>query len=137
MKLFSVRKEPLFIDLILLLVRLGFGYVFIVHGWGKIQHPFNWMGEISPVPGFMQGLASLAEFGGGIAMVLGLVTRLAAAGLICTMAVATYAHLGVFGDPLVSSTGGHSAELAMSYLLLSFLLLVFGPGRFSLDRKLF
>ena len=137
MKILAVRKEPLLFDIVLLLIRLVFGYIFIVHGWGKIQNASHWMGDISPVPGFLQALAAFAEFGGGIAMILGFVTRLAALGLICTMAVASYTHLGVMGDPLVSPTGGHSAELAVSYLLLSVLLLVIGPGRFSVDKKLF
>ena len=34
--------------------------------------PFGWMGPEAPVPGFLQGMAVLAEFGGGLALILGI-----------------------------------------------------------------
>jgi len=40
------------------------------------------------VPGFLQGLAALSEFGGGLALIAGLLTPLAAFGIACTMVVA-------------------------------------------------
>src|ERR1044071_3379761 len=61
----------------LLLIRLVVGSAFMLHGWGKIQHPFSWMGPESPVPGFFQLLAAISEFGGGLAWILGLLTPLA------------------------------------------------------------
>src|SRR5438876_1563329 len=75
----------------LLLVRLVTGAAFMFHGWYKIQSPggpFGWMGAEAPVPGFLQGLAVLAEFGGGLALIVGLLTPLAAFGIACTMVVA-------------------------------------------------
>src|ERR1700722_20951224 len=75
----------------LLILRLVMGVAFAIHGWGKIQSPggaFAWMGPDATMPGVMQLLAVVAEFGGGIALVLGLLTRLAGLGLTCTMAVA-------------------------------------------------
>jgi putative oxidoreductase len=41
------------------------------------------------------------------------------------------------GDPFVNLTGGRSFELATAYLLIALVLLVAGPGRFSLDRTIF
>lgn len=121
----------------LLLVRLIMGSAFMLHGWGKIQNPMGWMGPDAPVPGILQFLAAFAEFGGGLALILGLLTALASLGLIVTMAVAVSMHMFVMKDPFVSMTGGSSYELALGYLGLAFLFLNAGPGKFSLDFKIF
>jgi putative oxidoreductase len=121
----------------LLIVRLVAGTAFVMHGWQKVQHPFGWMGAESSVPGIFQFLAALSEFGGGMAWVLGLLTPLAALGIGCTMTVAVYMHSTVLHDPFVSLTGGRSYELASAYLCIAVLLLALGPGRFSLDARLF
>ncbi|PTL75680.1 DoxX family protein [Vitiosangium sp. GDMCC 1.1324] len=121
----------------LLLLRLIVGAAFVFHGWGKIQSPWGWMGPQSPVPGFFQFLAALSEFGGGIAWILGLLTPLASLGIACTMTVAVNMHLLVRKDPFVNPTGGTSYEPALVYLGIAILLLALGPGRFSLDAKVF
>jgi putative oxidoreductase len=136
-KFFSTPDHPVTVDSALLLIRLVIGYAFIMHGWGKIQHPFNWMGDESAMPGIFQALAALSEFGGGMALMAGIVTRLAAFGITCTMVVAVYFHMVVMGDPFVSNTGGGSYEHALSYLVVALLILASGPGRFSLDRLIF
>lgn len=123
----------------LLLVRLISGFAFVLHGWGKIQNPFGWMGAEAPVPGILQFLAALAEFGGGIAWILGALTPLASLGIGFTMLVAVAMHAFVMKDPFVNMTGapGPSFEPALGYLGIAILLFVMGPGRYSLDRKLF
>jgi len=59
----------------LLLARLVFGLGMTLHGSQKIGTSFTWMnaffGEKAP-PGFLQGLATAAEFFGGIALLVGL-----------------------------------------------------------------
>lgn len=119
----------------ILLVRLVVGIAMMMHGWGKIQTPFSWMGPEAPVPGIFQGLAALSEFGGGLAWVLGLLTPLASLGMLFTMAVATLFH-ATKGDPFVS-TGGPSYELALLYLVLVVFMLFNGPGKISADHKIF
>lgn len=121
----------------LLILRLVAGLAFIFHGYGKIQNPTGWMGENASVPGFFQALAAISEFGGGIAWMLGLLTPLASFGLLCTMAVATHFHAIVRGDPFVPKGPGPSYELAAVYFCVALLLLLAGPGRFSLDRFIF
>jgi putative oxidoreductase len=135
-RFFSAPSYSKHVDLALLLLRLVFGFAFIHHGWGKIQNPFGWMPD-SPIPGFFQFLAALSEFGGGIAVVLGLVTRLGALGMAFTMLVAIYMHKFAMGDPFVHPTGGRSYELAAVFFSIAILFLAAGPGRFSVDRKLF
>jgi putative oxidoreductase len=121
----------------LLLLRLVVGLAFIFHGYGKIHNPFGWMGPNATVPAVLQALAAVSEFGGGIAWILGLLTPLASFGLACTMAVAVWTHATVLHDPFVSLQGGRSFELAGAYLCVAVLLLLAGPGRFSVDRVVF
>lgn len=137
-KFFSVRNLSVDIDCVLLLTRIVTGIAFILHGWGKIQNPMNWMGPDSPVPGFLQFLGAFAEFGGGIALIVGFLTRLAALGLGITMVVAVYLHAFIMGDPFVKmGPDGGSFEPAAIYFLISLLFVVAGPGRYSLDKKIF
>lgn len=122
----------------LLLLRLTMGIAFVLHGWGKIQTPFSWMpAGALPIPGFFQFLAAISEFGGGLALTLGLLTPLATMGLAFTMLVAASVHAFVFNDPFVASAGGGSFEPALGYLMVAILILAMGPGRFSLDRAIF
>jgi putative oxidoreductase len=120
----------------LLLLRLVVGAAFLVHGSGKIQTPFSWMPPEAPVPGALQALAAVAEFfGGGLGWVAGFLTPLASLGVLATMTVAILFHVGR-GDPFVGA-GGPSFELALVYWCVALLLLLIGPGRYSLDAQLF
>lgn len=136
-RLFSVPGHSTFGDLALLLLRLGVGTAFMIHGWGKIQTPFSWMGPDAPIPGILQSLAAISEFFGGLALILGLLVPLASFGIACTMAVAVFFHSVQKGDPFVSPTGGSSWELPAAYLCIALVLIGIGPGRFSLDRTIF
>jgi putative oxidoreductase len=120
----------------LLTLRLAVGAAFVLHGWPKIQAPMNWMGPDATMPGWLLALAAISEFGGGIALILGLFTRLFAFGLVCTMAVAAFQVHIAAGHPFVAQ-GGPSYELAVVYLAASLLFLLAGPGRLSLDALLF
>lgn len=136
-KLFAVRNQDIDVDLVLLIIRLVCGYAFMVYGWGKIQNPFGWMGPESTLPGFLQGLAAISEFGGGLALILGLLTRLGALGIGFTMIGAIIFHAVIAGDPFINLTGGPAYAPAVIYLLIAILFIVMGPGRFSLDKKIF
>ncbi len=122
----------------LLIVRLVAGLAFMFHGWGKIQNPTGWMGAETPVPGFLQALAALAEFGGGFCWIIGLLMPVASLGLACTMLVAAMTHAFMMRDPFVATGPGQgSYEPATMYLTISILFLLAGPGRYSVDRFLF
>lgn len=131
---FTSVSLPNSASLTLLILRLIVGIAFMYHGWGKIQNPFGWVPAPSAIPGFFQMLAAVAEFGGGIALILGFLTRLASLGLVFTMAVAVLFHAVIMKDPFVNMTGGSSYELAAVYLGISLMFLTIGAGKFSLDQ---
>ena len=115
----------------LLILRFVMGLGMMSHGLSKIQKPFGWMGPDGP-PGFLQALAALGEFGGGLAIVLGFLTPLGALGVLCTMIGAWYFKLREL--PWLSvEPGAKTFELAAFYGAVALMFLLTGPGRFSLD----
>ena len=110
------------VSLALLGLRLITGVAFIVHGTKKAMNPFGWMGPDAGTPAIFQALAALSEFGGGIALILGLLTPLTSLGLMATMAVAALTHI-MRGDGFVQGY-----ELASVYFFISTLFLLVGPG---------
>ena len=118
----------------LLVLRLIAGAAFILHGWPKIQNPMAWMGDrVHPI---LQLASALAEFGGGIALILGFLTPIAAGALAINMAVALFLVHIPKGDVFVSSGPGGSFELPLVYLGVMVALFFVGPGRSSLDAML-
>jgi putative oxidoreductase len=79
-------------------------------------------------PVFWGFMAALAEFAGGILLMLGLLFRPALALMLVTMFVAAVGHISgqIDGGPW------HATEMATVFVVL-FLL---GPGRYSLDAWL-
>lgn len=114
----------------MLVLRVIAGGAMMLHGWPKIQSPFSWMGADAPTPGFLQALAALSEFGGGLALVLGVLTPVAMLGWVATMAYAAYTHWSK-GDPWVGRGGSY--ESALLYFAVGLFFLLAGPGRYSLD----
>jgi len=124
-------------DLGLLILRVGIGAMFIVHGYPKITGgPEKWtqlgsvmgMFGLKMFPQFWGFLASLAEFGGGFCLILGVIFRPACFLMLGAMAVATSMHLGQ-GDGL--SVASHAIEAGIVFLSL----LVIGPGKYALGKK--
>ena len=113
-----------------LILRVAFGCMMLVHGWQKLTG-FSEKAEEFPDPLGMGNQLSLisaiaAEVGCSLLIIVGLGTRLAAIPLAFTMIVALYMIHGA--DPW------QTKELAAVYLA-AFVALVFtGPGCFSLDQ---
>jgi len=126
-------------DLGLLLLRIGIGVMFTIHGYPKLMGgPEQWTqvgGAMKAVgihfaPTFWGFMAAVAEAVGGQLLALGLFFRLACGLLLSTMVMATIMHL-TNGDDF----NGYSHALESGLLFLSLLLI--GPGRLSLDQVLF
>ncbi len=122
-----------------LLLRVPVGVILAAHGAQKLFGWFGgyglegtgqWMASIGLEPGYLMALlAGSAEFFGGIALILGLLTRPAALVSAFTMVVAIFSvH---FSNGLFSSNGGY--EFALSLLAATAALAVQGAGRYSLD----
>jgi putative oxidoreductase len=125
-----------------LALRLPAGVIFAAHGAQKLFGWFGgyglegtgqWMGSIGLSPGYLMALlAGSAEFFGGLALILGLLVRPAAAALAFAMAVALFSvHIG---KGLFVSNNGY--EFALALIAVAVSLAVSGAGRASLDRAL-
>ena len=134
--------------LALLPIRLALGAIFIGHGGQKL---FGWFGGYGPkgtigyfqqalgVPPALTVLAMLAEFFGGLGVLLGFLTRPAAAGIIVVMLVAlakVHWDHGFFLNWELKPERGHGIEMNLALIGMALTLLVAGAGAFSVDRLL-
>lgn len=118
----------------ILLVRLCVGVLFFESGRGKIFFKLkDYFAELGiPFPLLNAFIASSVEFFGGICLILGLATRIAAAPLAVVMLVAI-----VTVQLEKAGTVGDFLYLPEVLLLVIFVWLVFsGPGRISVDHLL-
>ena len=122
---------------LLLAVRLYWGWQFWQAGWGKamniprVTEYFTSLGL--PAPGPTAYFIAWLEVVGGILLALGLLSRLVAFPLVIDMIVA-YA----VGDrealgSIISDPGKFYAATPYTFLMASLLILLFGPGKLSLD----
>ncbi|HVB05313.1 MAG TPA: DoxX family protein [Acidimicrobiales bacterium] len=79
-------------------------------------------------------LNGFTECFGGVAVGLGLLSRLAAAGLVGDMVVAMVTV--AWNNGIVSSAAGSGYELNLALLGAAFVIAIQGPGRIALDRLL-
>jgi putative oxidoreductase len=124
----------------LLLIRVGLGLMFMfVHGYGKLfGGPDRWarIGSAMASFGLQEGYAfwgfaaAFAEFFGGLLLVLGLFFRPALALMLFTMMVAATSHFAR-GEGVSGASHAIEVGIALAGLLLT------GPGRYSLDARLF
>lgn len=123
----------------LLASRVGLGAMMLgVHGWAKLTGgPERWakLGGameafgIDFAPTFWGFCGASAESIGAALVLLGVLTRPAAAAVICAMIVAVGMHLDA-GDGLKGAS--HAIETGLGFLCI----LIAGPGRFSVDAWL-
>ena len=119
-----------------LAARIVVGWVFLWSGWGKlhalpkmIENFIEWH---IPYPEILTPFVSGVEFFGGLLLLLGLFTRIAAVPLVIVMIVAIAAAKWAAVDSLETLLGFEEA----SYLVLFGWLAVYGPGPVSLDAVL-
>ncbi len=125
-----------------LALRVPAGIIFAAHGAQKLFGAFGgygldgtgqWMASIGLEPGYLMALlAGSGEFFGGLAILIGLLVRPAAAVLAFAMLVAIFAvHIG---NGLFMSNNGYEFGLALFAISVS--LMVSGGGALSVDRLL-
>lgn len=124
-------------------IRLALGAVMIAHGAQKVLGSFNGPGLKTFIAGntpfifmrpawFWLGAAALSELIGGLLVALGLLTRVAAFFIACTMLTAIVGfHLA--GGFFAANSG---YEYPLSLLAMAFALLISGGGEASVDRAL-
>ena len=121
----------------LLFVRVYWGWQFWQSGWGKLQDiskPIGFFTELGiPFPVFNAWFVSLLECVGGILLILGLASRLISIPLVIDMAVAYITADREALKAIFSEPDKFYAAAPFTFLIASFIVLLFGPGAVSLD----
>ena len=124
-------------SVMLLAVRLYWGFQFAQTGWGKLHNLVRITGFFAslniPFPGFSATFVSALEFVGGTLLMLGLFSRPIALLLACNMFVAYWtadreALSAIFSDP-----GKFYVADPYTFLFASLMVLIFGSGLFAVD----
>jgi putative oxidoreductase len=138
----STRTAELPADLGLIAARVVLAWIFIYYGAGKLFGAFNGPGihrtaiyfsqtaHLHP-GGFFAVVAGIIEFSGGVALALGLGSRLAGIALFGDMVMAMITVTWATGINSQTSPPGYQLNLALGVLAL--VVAVFGAGRFSID----
>jgi putative oxidoreductase len=139
-KLIHTREDHL-----LTLLRICLGLVFFAHGAQKVLGWFGGQGFTGSLGFFTQGLgipaalavlAIAAEFLGGIGLLFGLLTRIAAFGIAVVMAVALFlvhAENGLFMN-WYGNQRGEGFEFHLLAIAIAATLVARGAGAWSVDR---
>jgi putative oxidoreductase len=134
-------KRQAFTNLGLVVLRLGLGIIFVAHGGQKMLGIWGGNGWRATLEGFQEGLgipqwlgavAIITEFFGGIAVIIGALTRLASLGLAVTMVVAMVKVHWAGGFFLPEGIEFNVALLAMSLALV-----LTGGGAWAADSWIF
>jgi putative oxidoreductase len=124
----------------LLAVRLYWGWQFMQTGWGKLSDMNKVIGFFAslgiPAPALNAYFVSVLEFGGGLLLILGLGSRLFAAPLVIDMIVAYIAADREALFSIISNPDKFMGAAPFTFLLASFIILAFGPGKASVDALL-
>ena len=129
------------------ILRLVLGIVFFAHG---AQLMLGWFGGLGfsrtmglftgvmHIPSPLAFLAIAAEFFGGLGLIVGLVTRIAALGIAVTMLVAVATVHSAFGFFMNwnGTQKGEGFEYHLLVLAITQFLMIRGAGAFSIDRAI-
>jgi putative oxidoreductase len=146
----SAKNTALSPSVGLLVLRVGVGLFMLSHGWGKAEMLFGGNADSFGDPiglgaTFSLLLATLAEFGCSILVILGIATRFAAIPLAFTMGVAAFAvHTNdpwtMAGAAELMKTGEAKSMASKEPALLFFFpfvaLIFLGGGKFAIDAWL-
>lgn len=114
-------------DITFMGMRAAIGAVFIAHGVQKFgPGPAGWF-ESMGIPGGLASLVGVAEVGGGILLVLGIVSRISSAWLSILMLAAIFVVKGA-----ANLIGERGTELDVIILAALMVIMIAGPGRVSI-----
>lgn len=130
----------------LTIARLVLGVVFFAHGAQKMLGWFGGYGfhgtmgffTQQGIPAPLAFLAICAEFFGGLGLIVGLLSRIAAFGIICNMLVAiatVHARNGFFMN-WTGQQKGEGFEYHLLAIALLLMVLIKGAGALSIDRAI-
>lgn len=133
-------------DFAVTVLRLVMGVVFFAHGAQKLLGWFGGYGFSGTmgffaqmgIPAFFGYLAIAAEFLGGLGLIVGFLTRIAALGIICNMVVAiamVHHSNGLFMN-WAGNQKGEGYEFHLLAIALAALIVIKGAGALSVDRFL-
>ena len=129
------------------ILRLVLGLVFFAHGAQKMLGWFGGFGfsgtmqfftGVMHIPAPLAFLAIVAEFFGGLGLILGFLTRIAAFGIAVNMLVAIATVHSAFGFFMnwSGTQKGEGFEYHLLVLAMTAFLMIRGAGAFSVDRTL-
>jgi putative oxidoreductase len=139
-----VESNPFLTGMAILLLRVFIGICFVVHGLGKLgvvgtgsMAGFEgWLKSMNiPFAAAQARLAMASEILGGALLILGLLTRPAAALCLFTMVVASV--IGHKGGGYLITNNPPGNEYAINLAAICAAMILLGPGMFSLDALLF
>jgi putative oxidoreductase len=125
-----------------LVARILLSAIFVLSGFAKLTDPGGAMGYMEKAgidnPEPLLYIAAVAEILGGLAVLLGLFTRLGAAGLFLYMAVITVIMHKFWGNMPADAAKMQMVQFMKNLCIMGGLAMVvaFGPGRYSLDARL-
>jgi len=134
-------------DFTLTLLRLVLGVAFFAHGAQKMLGWFGGYGFTGTmgffthqmgIPAPFAFLAICAEFFGGLGLIFGLLSRVAAFGIICNMlvAIATVHHVNGFFMNWTGQQKGEGFEYHLLAIAIGLVILIRGAGAWSIDRMI-
>jgi putative oxidoreductase len=130
-----LRTSP---DWALVFIRLAIGTVFVVHGWPKISDlamPIGMAEKLGYQPATFFGVAlAVIEFGGGLLLLLGLATRVAAPLIAVTQIIAVKEVHWRCGYGGAEDCTGYEFNFVLLCGLVA--LMLAGAGAYSVDRGL-
>jgi putative oxidoreductase len=128
-------------SLLLLVIRLTWGWQFMQTGWGKLhnlERTTNFFASLGiPAPGVNALMASMTELTCGTLLALGLLARFASPALMGVMVVAYATADKEALHAIFSNPDKFLSADEFLFLLAATIVFVFGPGRFSVDALIF
>ncbi len=133
--------EAILVGLALMALRIGLGVELVIHGWPKLRNPggiAGFFGQMGLKPAlFWTWVVILVEFAGGLALILGLMTRaVALLTAIEFLVIVLYIKPAKMKVGFTTPQGQAGWEWDWLLFWMSVALLLAGAGAFGLDRAL-